>query len=273
MALAAQTMWAGRNAYDQDAQPLRHRVRVPFGPGAIERDGVLLTGGAQIRFADLSEYRAVSGGEDGARAELVVRVHGGAGRPTAIDRINFVDDAPLHLLRRRLLRQFATVGTQDAHTRMNVERSGIGGRYVEIKPYGWELHRDAAQGICTVRNSEGLSIGDDIDLVAVSVTQPGTDAQPLVKCTPTAWTLPGLETPDTWLVVGGGSSRGWFRHMLWNSGLAAAQQNELSGLATIRDFDARQTSFAEAMQSIVDRNGAEAAKELQHLLDAIQLAR
>ena len=195
----------------------------------------------------------------------MVRVHGGAGRPTVIDRIDFVDDVPLHLLRRRLLRQFATVGTQDAQTRMNVERSGIGGRYVEIKQYSWELHRDVAQGICTVRNSEGISIDNNINLVAVSVTRPGTDAQPLVKYTPTAWSLPGPELPDTWLVVGSGSATGWFRPMLWNSGLAAAQQSELSGLATIRDFDARQISFAQAMQTIADRNGEEAAKELQHL--------
>ena len=130
-----------RTRLEMDALPLRHRVRVPFGPGAIEREGKLLSGATKIRFADLGDCRAVSGGEDGARAELVVRVQGGAGYPTVIDRIGFVDDLPLHRLRRRLLRQFAAVGNQDANTRIHVERDGTGGRHIEVKRYGWRSVR------------------------------------------------------------------------------------------------------------------------------------
>ncbi len=195
------------------------------------------------------------------------------GRPTVIDRIDFVDDVPLHLLRRRLLRQFATVGTQDANTRMHVERNGIGSRHVEIELYGWELQRDADQGTCTVENDEEQCIGDGIELFAVSVTRPGAQAIPLLRSAQTAWTLPGKECPDTWLVVGGGRARGRFRPILWNSGLATTQQSELSGLATIRDFETRQLAFAQTMQTIAHRSGAEVAKELQHLLDTIRLTR
>ena len=33
-----------RTRLERDEQPLRHRVRVPFGPGAVERNGALLAG-------------------------------------------------------------------------------------------------------------------------------------------------------------------------------------------------------------------------------------
>lgn len=262
-----------RTRLEVDALPLRHRVRVPFGPGAIERDGKLLTGSTQIRFADLGDCRAVSGGEDGARAELVVRVQGGASYPTVIDRISFVDEVPLHRLRRRLLRQFATVGNQDANTRMHVERGGSGGRHIEVKRYGWTLRADATRGVCSIRDSEGMSVLSSVDLVAVSVTRPDSEAITLPQCAGGGWTLPGPASPDTWLVVGSGQAKGWLRPMLWVSGFTMVAQGELPRLALIGDFETRQSFFAQAMQVIADSNGPEAAMGLRYLLDSMRLAR
>ncbi len=262
-----------RTRSEMDTQPLRHRVRVPTGSGAILHDGVLLDRGTQIRFADLGDCRAVSGGDDGVRAELIVRVQGGVGRPTVIDRIGFYDDLPLHRVRRRLLRQFATVGVQDANTRMYVERNGTGGRHIEVRPYSAVLKSDATRGVCTVRNSDGLLVPKDVELLAVSVTRPGTEPLTLPRYADATWTLPGPDTPDTWLVVGSGPARGWFRPMLWVSGPAAPGETELSRLALIDHPEARLSAFTQEMQSIADRNGVAASADLRYLLDAIRLSR
>jgi hypothetical protein len=262
-----------RTKLEPDTQALRHRIRVPFGPGAIEHHGVLLIRAAQIQFSDLGDCRAVSGGEDGSRADLVVRVHGGTGYPTVSDRIGFVDEVPLHRLRRRLLRQFATVGRQDSNTRIHVERDGIGGRYIEVKPYGWVLHADASLGVCNVVVGDRSAILDRVELAAVSVTRPEAEFIALRRCADETWTLPGPESPDTWLVVGSGPARGWFRPLLWVSGSATIAQGKLPDLALIPDYETRQSSFDQAMQTIATGNDKEAADSLRYLLDLIRLAR
>jgi hypothetical protein len=262
-----------RTRLESDAQALRHKIRVPIGPGAIERNGSLLTTATLIRFTDLGDCLAVSGGEDGSSAELVVRVHGGAEHPTVIDRIAFVDEVPLHILRRRLLRQFATVGKLDSDTRIHVEREGIGGRHIEVKPYGWLLRADYGRRLCWVLDGDDLSDPFSVEMVAVSVIRPEADAVTLSRCMEEAWALPEAEFPDTWLVLGSGRARGWFRPMLWISGPAAVAPGSLCSLALIADFDARQSAFDQAMQTIVAGNDDRTADGLRYLLDLVRLAR
>ena len=247
---------------------VRHIVSVPLAAGAFyDDDSQRLPRDVALRFGQLSQYHAVSGGLPGAQAELLVRVRGGQHptEPAAAEvgqAIAFIDALPLHGIRRRLLRQFATHGQLDAEARVELLRDGIVGGRFKLSPYQHRLFVQRATASCgCAPPNESLS------LAALALARPATPPVPLERLADGGWSLAALDRTEAWLIVGVGDSRGTVRATAWG-GDAAAEAPGLAGFAGIADHPTRQAAILRRLDAITaDPDQASSRLDMQYLRD------
>jgi hypothetical protein len=257
------------------SQDIRHVVRVPLAAGAFYDDAELqLPNFAELRFSEIGRCKAVSGADDGTSAEVSVEVIGveeGVDTPRATvgQTIPFIGDLPLHTIRRRLLRLFATYGTQDARARIHVIRGGISGAWIGLVPFLRELQIDRGASTSSIKGP--IYEIQNAQLVALSLTRPSEKPVPLARQPSGAWQLPPREVPDTWLIAGEGPSKGVFRAMVWGSG-APETATGLARSAGLFDHQRRSDAIRLRMDEIVaDPMAAAAGIDLQYL-NALRIA-